>query len=240
MNRILLLSSAALLAGGCHMSAESRDRDAGPATNRTYPAGSFDQVEVAGPYEVKITTGGQPSISATGGSSLLDETEVKIENGVLKIGPKKHNGFRWNWRSGKAVFTVTTAALHAASIAGSGEIEANRVEGGFQGDVAGSGRLTVGEIGGGEATFSVAGSGDVRANGGTADLVKLEIAGSGDIDTAGVSAKAAEVSIAGSGNAKAKASDTAKVSIAGSGNVDISGGAKCTTDKIGSGNVNCS
>lgn len=237
MSRILVALIAAAT-GACHMSAETRDRDAGPEVDRSFPVAAFDRVEVAGPYDVKVTTGGAPGVQAKGGSALLDETDVVVKDGKLIIAPKKHQGIRWNWHNGKAVFTVSTAALKAAGIAGSGHIDIDKVAGDFEGDVAGSGELRLAAVTGGAMNLSIAGSGDIHAAG-TADSVDLSIAGSGDIDVGELAAKTAEVSIAGSGNIRANASDTAKVSIMGSGDVDIGGGAKCSVSKSGSGDVNC-
>lgn len=230
--------AAAMAVSACNLTHEITDKDPGPEVDRTYQVGAFDKIEVAGPYDVKVTTGGQPGASAKGGSALLDETDVVVENGTLKIMPKKHKGIRIGWRSGKAVFAVTTASINEAAIAGSGGIDVDKIAGDFAGDVAGSGDLKVGAIAGGKLKFSIAGSGGITAAG-TADSVDLNIAGSGDIDTGNVAAKTADVSIAGSGNVRAKASETAKVSIMGSGDVDISGGAKCSISKAGSGNVTC-
>lgn len=240
MIRNSLPVAAALAVAACQFpgSGETRDRDAGPQVDRSFQVGAFEKIEVAGPYEVKVATGGQTSVSAKGGESLLDETDVVVENGTLKIKPKKQNGIRFSWKSGKAVFTVSTAALRGAGIAGSGSIDVDKVAGDFDGDVAGSGDLRLASTNGGKLKFAIAGSGGVSASG-TADAVDLSIAGSGDIDVGGVAAKTAEVAIAGSGNVKAKASETASVSIMGSGDVDISGGAKCTVSKAGSGDVRC-
>lgn len=238
--RIALLAAVSLLATACNFGdgAEAKDRDPGPEVARNYQVGAFDKVAVAGPYEVNVVTGGQPGVSAKGGSNLLDETDVVVEGGTLKIKPKKRNGIRWNWNNGKAVFTVNTAALHGASIAGSGGVNVDKVAGDFDGDVAGSGDLKVGSIAGGKVKLAIAGSGDVEAAG-KADSVELSIAGSGDMRTGGLASRTADVSIAGSGNVEANASESADVSIMGSGDVRIQGGGKCTVSKAGSGNVVC-
>ena len=133
-----------------------------------------------------------------------------VEGDTLKIMPKKHKGIRFNWTHGKAVFTVNAAALHGASIAGSGGINVDRVAGDFEGDVAGSGDLKVNGIAGGSVKLSIAGSGNVHAAG-KADRVDLEIAGSGDIRAGGLASRTADVSIAGSGKSPPNASDSADV-----------------------------
>lgn len=237
--RLIAIAAAALAATACNVGGNAEERDVGSTVSRTYQLGAFDKIEVAGPYQVTVTTGGAPGASATGGDKLLDETEVIVEGDTLKIRPKKKNGIRWNWgKQGKAQFTVTTTMLRGAGIAGSGGISVDKVVGDFKGEVAGSSNLQLAAVNGGAVEFAIAGSGKVGAAGKAAST-KVEIAGSGDVDASGLAAKTADVSIAGSGNVRANASDTAKVEIVGSGNVTISGGAKCSIDKAGSGNVTC-
>lgn len=237
--RFASLAAVTLLAGACHFGAEAEDRDAGPEVTRNYQVGAFDRLSVAGPYEVHVVTGGQVGVTAKGGENLLAETDVIVEDGTLKIQPKKHHGIRWNWHNGKAVFTVNAAALHGAAIAGSGGVHVDKVAGDFEGEVAGSGDLRVAQIAGGKIKLDVAGSGDVEAAG-KADSIDISIAGSGDIDAGKLASRMADVSIAGSGNVRAHATETASVSIMGSGDVEISGGAKCKVNKAGSGDVRCS
>lgn len=239
MIRFASVAVAALLAGACHFSADAEERDPGPEVTRSYQVGAFDKIAVAGPYEVKVVTGGQPGVSAKGGENLLAETDVVVEGDTLKIKPKKRKGFRWGWSDGKAVFTVNATALRGAAIAGSGGIAVDKVAGDFDGDVAGSGALNLASVAGGKIKLAIAGSGDVSAAG-KADSVDLSIAGSGDINAGGLAAQTADVSIAGSGTITANASGTADVSIMGSGDVELTGGAKCNVSKHGSGDVRCS
>lgn len=240
MTRSIVLTASAIALAACNSSIGlAEERDAGAETSRTYQVAAFDQIEVAGPYDVTVTTGGATAVAAKGGSALLDETEVVVEDNKLIIRPKKKNGFRFGWKGGKAAFTVSTAALNGAAIAGSGDIDVDKAGGDFRGKVAGSGSLKVAALNAGAAQMAIAGSGGISAAG-SAQSIKVSIAGSGDVDAAGVAAKSADISIAGAGNVRANASDSANISIMGSGDVTVTGGAKCTTSKMGSGNVNCS
>ena len=219
MVRIFAVAAVAFAASACHFGAKAEERDPGSSVSRNYQLGAFDKIDVAGPYQVKVATGGVPGASATGGDKLLDETEVLVENGTLKIRAKKQNGLRFSWgKRSKAQFTVTTAKLHAAAIAGSGGITVDKVAGDFKGDVAGSGKISAA---------------------GRAASTRIDIAGSGDVDASRLVANTATVSVAGSGKVRAQASESAKVNIAGAGDVAITGGAKCTVSKAGSGNVTC-
>jgi len=241
MKRLLPIAAIALLAGCNFSSSDDREtRDAGPAVARQYQVGAFDRIAVAGPYEVSVVTGAQPGVSASGGEAVLAETDISVEDGVLKIKPKSKKGIRWNWgNSGKVMVKVTTAALRGAEIAGSGGVTIDRVAGGdFKGEVAGSGDLMIAAVDAGAVEFSIAGSGNVRAAG-KAQRVEVNIAGSGDVDLATLEAATADISIAGSGKVRARATATADVTIMGSGDVAISGGAKCNVSKNGSGNVTC-
>nr|WP_294848674.1 head GIN domain-containing protein [uncultured Sphingomonas sp.] len=238
MRRFAVILATALLTGGCHVGSEAKDRDAGAQTSRTYQVGSFDKVETAGAFDIKIVTGNTASVTATGGTNLLDETEVIVEDGELKIRPKKHNGVRWNWSGAKAVFTVTTPALRSLTLAGAGDADIDKVGGDFEGTLAGAGSLRMASVDVGNLKLNIAGSGDV-SGAGKASNIDLSIAGSGNVDAAQLTAKTADISIAGSGDIKANVSDQAKVSIMGSGDVEISGGAKCDVSKFGGGEVRC-
>jgi hypothetical protein len=241
MRRFTIPASVAicLAAAGCHWSkADAEERDVGPKVSRNFQVGDFSKIEVAGPYEVKVVTGGQPAVAARGGENLLNETEVVVEGDTLEIRPKKRKGFKWHWSNGTAEFTVNVAALRAAAIAGSGGITVDKVTGDFDAEVAGSGDLRLPSVAGGRVKLAIAGSGDVMAAG-KADTVEISIAGSGDVDAKGLVSRTADVSIAGSGGVAAHAAETADVSIMGSGDVELIGGAKCSVSKMGSGNVRC-
>lgn len=238
MPRFMPIVAAALMTAACHIGGETKDRDAGAQTNRTFQVGSFDKVSIAGAYDVKVVTGDKAGVTATGGANLLDETEVVVENGELKIRPKDRDGFHWSWHGGKAVFTVTTPALRELSMAGAGDAEIDKVSGDFEASLAGSGNLKIASADAANLKLSLAGAGDVSAAG-KANNLELSIAGSGDVDAKALAAKTADLSIAGSGDIQANVSDTAKVSIMGSGDIDITGGAKCDVSKLGGGEVRC-
>lgn len=232
----IMVAAAAI--AGC---SEGRSESRGPTVDRDYQVGSFDRISVAGSYDTTVRTGAAPSVHVRGDQKAIDNLEVKVENGVLKIESKKKMHWGWSSDHGKVAFTVTVPNLRGADLAGSGDINIDKVAGdSFAGSIAGSGNLKVAQVEVGTLKLDIAGSGNAVAGGGRAKSADYGIAGSGGIDAKGVAVETANVSIAGSGDVDAQAHSTAAVSIMGSGNVEMTGGAKCTVSKAGSGNARCS
>jgi len=238
MLRSLAVVVAASAVAGCQVNAQEAP---GRNITRNYQVGNFQQIEVAGPYDVEVRTGTNPSVSANGSEKLLEKTVVEVKGDKLLIRPENnHSFFHFGWSSrGKAHFTVTVPQLSGATIAGSGDVQVDKVQGDrFEGTVAGSGGIVVGNMDVQTLKLAIAGSGGVKGSG-KAKSADYDIAGSGGIDGSGIVAEQAKISIAGSGDVKAHATGSADVSIMGSGDVEVSGGAKCKVSKAGSGDVRC-
>jgi hypothetical protein len=237
--RSTILVAAALAVGAC---SAGKAESGGPVVSRAFPVGSFDKIEVAGPFDVAVTTGGQPAVSARGSAGLVDKMVVKVDGSTLKIHPEKRSGWfgKSGWSGAKAKVTVSVPMLDGAAVAGSGDLQVDRVDGSsFAGEVAGSGNLRLAQLRVQNLKLEIAGSGNVQAAG-QATEARYEIAGSGDIQASRVTTQQARAEIAGSGKIEAHAARNAQIDIAGSGNVRITGGGKCTISKAGSGNVDCS
>jgi hypothetical protein len=231
--------AASTVLTACHAGAQ----DGGRTVSRNYQVGNFQQIEVAGPYDVTVRTGGNAAVSAQGGEELLDRTTVEVEGDKLVIRPEHDGGlFHFGFGTrGSASFTVTVPQLSGATLTGSGDIHVDRVAGQqFAGTVTGSGGLDVGTMDVQQAKLTVTGSGDLKGGTGKVQTAEYEIAGSGDLDASSVQTQQIKASIQGSGSIKAHGSGTADINIMGSGDVEVSGGAKCNVSKMGSGDAHCS
>lgn len=236
----ILLSSLAVAA--CNMSAEAQqgERSAGGAvTQRSFDLAGFDAVSLAGSPDLIVNVGGGHSVRAEGDPEMLDRLDVRVEGGTLKVGYKKGD---WSMNLGsrpKTRIFVTVPTLRAAALAGSGDIQVDRVQGdSFDASVAGSGDIAIAQMQVGTANFSIAGSGGITASG-AAQTASASIAGSGDINAGSLQSRTASASVMGSGDVRIRATETANVSIMGSGDVLIGGSARCTVNKRGSGSVRC-
>lgn len=239
--RILLITAAFLPLAACHASWDKdgteQAKASGPSTTRSYPLADFNSVELRGSDDVKVAVGPAFSVKATGGANVLDDLEITVVNGALRIDRK--DGKSWSFGHDKGVtIHVTMPAISAASVAGSGDMDIDRAQGDFKGAIGGSGNLTVDAIVGGDVDLAIGGSGDLKV-GGTANRLSAAVAGSGDIEARGLTATSANVSVVGSGSVTGTVKGDAEVSIAGSGDVDLSGGAKCKVSAVGSGEARC-
>src|SRR3982750_2737340 len=91
----VIAASAATAACG-----QARSDDGGPPTSRNYQVSNFHQIEVAGPYDVEVRTGANPSVSAQGSQKLLERTVVEVKGDKLVIRPEEHHGwFSFGWGS---------------------------------------------------------------------------------------------------------------------------------------------
>ena len=208
------------------------------AAERSFTVTSFEEIEVAGPFDVVVNVGKGQSVRAVGDADDLDRLKVEVSGRELRIGSKERRWTDWS-RSEPIKIWITVPALRAASIAGSGDMQIDRVKGdSFAASIAGSGDLTVATLSTTNANFSVAGSGDLTASG-SCRAAKVSIAGSGDVNIGGLRCQSLNASIAGSGAINANATEAAKLSVMGSGDITVSGGAKCDVSKMGSGSVRC-
>lgn len=240
----MLLITALLPLAACHASwdhdgsAGHQAKPSGVGATRTYDATGFTAVDLRGSDDVDVKVGGAFSVTAEGDSKLLEELEISVSNGTLRIARKGNS--HWSWGDQPAIRVhVTMPSLNAATVSGSGDMTVDKASGDFKGAIGGSGNLTVGTVAGGAVDLAIGGSGDLKVSG-TATKLSAAVAGSGDIDFDGLTATSASVSVVGSGSVRGKVAGPVDVSIAGSGDVDLSGGAKCRVSKVGSGEANCS
>lgn len=241
MKLVLAITAAILPLAACNIANGTMSGDvvepSGSGGTRNFQVADFTGVSLRGSDDVEVKTGTAFAVTATGDAELLDKLEIRKDGSTLRIGRKED---AWNWGSGKSArVTVTLPRLVAADVAGSGDMTVDRAQGDFNGSIAGSGNLNIARIEGGKTRLSIAGSGNLSVAGGQAGELDVSIAGSGDLDAAALKAARGDLSIAGSGNIRAQVTDSADISIVGSGDVELTGGAKCSVSKMGSGDARC-
>jgi hypothetical protein len=222
--------------------AAERDRGPGLPGERqgnalVYAARDFDSVSLGGAAKVVVRAGPAFAVRAEGPAAAFANFRVARTGTTLEVG-HRYDGRR-NPLEDRITVYVTLPALAAASVGGSGTIDADRAAGArFTGSVGGSGALRVARLDARDVHLSLGGSGEIAAAG-TVGALEASLGGSGRLAAPNLHARSAAVSIGGSGSVRADVQGPASVSIAGSGSVDLGPRSRCKVSKVGSGTVRC-
>ena len=223
MKILALLSLAlALAAGATH------------AATRDHAVAGFHGVEVAVPIDLEVVPGGNEGLRLDGDESALEQVEVKVENGILRIRARGNPvGWRGNLRG-----VLTAKSIDSVGLSGAGSIRAAELSGTkVRASLSGAGKVSVARLDAQEASFNLSGTGSLHAAGGRAAALEVNISGAGDVEAPRVQAARAAVHIAGTGNATIAASDSLQARIAGIGKVGYYGDPRVEKRIAGSGSV---
>jgi len=211
------------------------------AATRAIPVPNFDKLRVAGPYKVRVQTGGAASVKATGPADRLDKLVVETRGDMLVLSTDKS----WSWRraaTGKddAVrIDISVPSLEAAELTGSGDIDIDKVQAtAFTALLTGSGNLDIARLDAVRLKAMVTGSGNMSLVGKT-DRADVAVTGSGNLVASDLAVGLLTADVMGSGNIDIGATRTAKAKVMGSGDISIAGRPACTTSKTGSGTIRC-
>ena len=195
----------------------------------------YDKISVAGAFDVNLVKGKEGAISIEAEENLMEYIETVVENGLLKIQPKKD----YQLKSTITIqITVPVETIDAVSLAGSGTVSSiailNATD--LTLKLAGSGDINL-PVSVKNLNSKIAGSGNIKLSGNT-DEFNGEISGSGNIEASDLKATASHINIAGSGNVEVHAVSEIHAKIVGSGDVIYSGNPTIEKVKsVGSGSI---
>ena len=165
----------------------------------------FDEIDVAGPFNVILEQGQAATVRVEGTVDQLASMTIYVKDGDLVIDMKEDMVDASKFFKGMRVF-VSTPMVESIEIAGSGSVTAPKA-------------LAVGDM-----HLEIAGSGDITLDRLNCKDLDIEIAGSGDIMLSCLNVDQVSTSIAGSGDVILRGNvGTHTEDIAGSGKVDVSG-----------------
>lgn len=173
-------------------------RGSGVKASQTRQVEAFQKIRLRGSAHLSLRIADQTRVEVQGDDNLLDLIVTKVHGDTLVISARDAYSTRLGLR-----VVVTSPALEAVALAGSGDID-------FEG------------VDAQDFDVTVQGSGDVTGSG-KARKLDILIQGSGDVELFGLEAAAVKVSIMGSGDAEICVEQTLDVSIKGSGDVIIHG-----------------
>lgn len=212
-------------------------RGNGDVTTKTISTEPYDQISIAGNFDVILVEGAEGMITVEAESNLFEHMEIEARRGKLKVGSEE--GYNLQPSSGnKILVTIPVNDLEELNLAGSGSVVSNTVLRGdfMEFNLAGSGNMVV-KADTREIEANVAGSGDIVLQG-KAKSLDCNIAGSGDVEAYELEAGDVKANIAGSGDIMVTCNGVLEANIVGSGDVLYKGTpTKEKTSALGSGDV---
>jgi hypothetical protein len=221
--------------GGLWRAAPSQTTGSGNVASQTRQVAGFSAILASGPLKIEVRQSAHEALVLRADDNLLPLIETVVENGTLRIAPKRGESLRTRV---PIVVTVDVVDLKALTLSGSGDVSVDALKTpALDMRLSGSSDAKLRNIAIDDLGVRVSGSGDVQAAGTTKSLT-VSIDGSGDLHAQDLQADEVSIRIAGSGDASVTANKTLSVSIAGSGGVDYGGKGVVVKSSIsGSGSV---
>lgn len=232
MKNMYLLAATLLFSACMHVDMQQEIRGSGKLSSETRSLGQFTKVRLEGAMDVYITQGATESARIEADDNLLKYITTDVSKNELEISTSE------SIESDNPVKVyVTVRSLTAMNLEGSGsmvtQVPFSSKE--FVASIAGSGDIDA-NIKAEKLNASIAGSGDVKLKG-SADLASVNVAGSGDVKGFDFVARTASVDIAGSGDCEVNAIEQLTGNIMGSGSIYYHGDPKLNTSIMGSGDI---
>ena len=222
-------------AAGCDGKVTINGEEGKPLSELDLSGKAPEELVLAGPDEVRVTTGDKLAITVEGDPEVKDQIRFSLKDGSLAI-HRKDKAFGSGDKV--AIVNVTMPAPREVVMAGSGKITAAQLASKAEVTIAGSGTVESTAVSGESLELTIAGSGNFRAAGNVRKL-EVSVAGSGMAEMDALKVEKADVTIAGSGSTTFASDGDVDASIMGSGNVTVKGRARCTVSSMGSGKLVC-
>jgi hypothetical protein len=210
------------------------------AAERRYSVSDFDRIQVDGPYDVTLSTGGSSNAVAIGDQQALGRVDIDVQGRTLRIrASTSHWGGYPGDRAGPLRIVLSTRDLRAATVVGGGSLAIDRARGlRVELSLSGSGSLNMGSVEADTLILGLVGSGTLTV-GGTAKQLRATVDGAGSLEASGLVADDAQLVAGTSGEVVLGARRIAKVTAHGRGNVDILGTPACTLRGPAAAQVRC-
>ncbi|MDF0717535.1 DUF2807 domain-containing protein [Muricauda sp. 334s03] len=200
--------------------------------------GNYDEVAMAGWFDVELVSGSEGEITLKGESNLLEHIKTEVKNGKLTIKVEKGMNLRpSNWKNGIYI-TVPVESVHSVSLSGSGDLVGKTTirADHFSTAMSGSGDVTL-TVEADELDASLSGSGDINLSGRATDFT-VSVSGSGDVKAYDLEADFVKATVSGSADIKVTANQSIEARVSGSGDIHYRGNPKKINSKSsGSGDI---
>lgn len=199
--------------------------------------GDYDEINVAGFFNVTLVAGTEGNLTIEGESNLLEHVITEVEGDRLVIKTRNKQNLKTSW--GKDIkILVPFEDLSKVTLSGSGEIIGKDLikADNFEVSVSGSGDVDL-EVEARKTESRVTGSGDLVLKGSTRDH-NASVTGSGDLEAGRFTADNVDAKVTGSGDIRIGCEKSIRARVTGSGDIEYVGNPDKQDTKVsGSGDI---
>lgn len=236
MKKTIILLAVLILTTSCAQSQWfSKVKGNGNVVTKTRNVGEYDQIKIAGFFDVYLVEGKEGKLSIKIEDNLLEYLITEVVDGKLKIKIKK--GVNINSRMGIFI-TIPVKDIDAVTLSGSGDITGKMLikADDFYTSVSGSGDIVL-NVEANNISSKVTGSGDITIKGRTKNL-ETRVTGSGDYHGYSLNAENVIAKVTGSGDISVIALKEINARVTGSGDIIYKGSPEVEDTKVtGSGDI---
>ena len=174
--------------------------------SRSLDLSGFQEIEIAGVFDLEIEAGDEYSILLTGVEAELNRVEARVENAVLTLDQRKR---RWGQKrkrrshSDSVEVKITLPTLNTLDISGV-------VDGSVMG------------VNADDFDINISGVGDIELFGACGSL-DATVSGVGDLNARGLECGSVKVRVSGVGDASVFAANEVDARVSGMGDIDVYG-----------------
>ncbi|THV58719.1 DUF2807 domain-containing protein [Flagellimonas alvinocaridis] len=200
--------------------------------------GNYEEVALAGWFDVDLVSGNEGELTLEGESNLLEHIKTEVKNGTLLIKVEKGVNLKpSSWGKGIRI-TVPVESINSVTLSGSGDIvgKTTLVTDRFSTRISGSGDISL-TVEAKSVDAALSGSGDITLTGKTTDL-DIQVSGSGDVKAYELDADFVTIAVSGSADVRVTANQSIDARVSGSGDISYRGNPKKINSKSsGSGDI---
>ena len=238
MRKVVTLSLVVAFSVSCSAQWGKKIKGNGDTVTIDRNVGDYDQIALAGWFDVDLVDGKEGKLSLKGESNLLEYVTTEVIDGKLTIKVEKGVDLKpSSWEDGIRI-TIPVESISSLALSGSGDIVGKKTikTDNFKTSMSGSGDITI-EVETNSIEASMSGSGDITLSGRTSNF-DATISGSGDIKAYELEADNVEATVSGSADIKVTANKMLKARVSGSGDIHYRGNPeKVDTKTSGSGDI---
>jgi len=206
----------------------------GNLISETRQVSNFDRIVLRGQGKVIVSQGGEESLRVETNDNIMELVNADVVDGTLELGLEEGVNIISNSR---LTFYVSVDNLSGLSLAGSGEIYADKIDTErLEVTTGGSGGIQIVDLTADEVTARISGSGEINLAG-DATVQDVTISGAGKYLAGDLCSASVLVTIDGSGKATVCATETLTSRITGGGSIDYYGQPSINSSGDGSGRL---